>query len=160
MRTSRFGFAALFGVLVLVAPSAALARPMIAVSPVIYSDTSGEPVGPGHQSRLKTMQAHVVDGLEKSGIYDAKLVVGPDCPDYSEACNAKWAKGTGGNLILVGTVLKTSTLISHFWVGIFKADGKTRLFYRDLQFRGDTDEAWSRAGDYLVQEIVKAKPGL
>ncbi|WP_237152340.1 DUF2380 domain-containing protein [Oryzibacter oryziterrae] len=140
----------------------AAAKPLMAIAEITYADTSGEPASTagGHGPRLKALATQVSGALSKSGLYDTKVVARANCEDWSAKCYGKWVKQTGGNLIMVATVLKTSTLISHMWVGIFKSDGTTRIFYRDLQFRGDTADAWQHAGDYLADEILKAKPGL
>lgn len=146
------------GLLALLALSApAVAKPVLAISQIVLADTSGEkPNAAGLVwSHIKSLTATISTGLVPA--YDVKLVAKADCQDYSEACLGKWARGTGGNLILIGTVLKMTPTVSHFWVGVFKPDGKTRVFYRDITINSDADSSWRSAGSELVSALLAAK---
>ncbi|ACL57644.1 DUF2380 domain-containing protein [Methylobacterium nodulans] len=51
---------------------------------------------------------------------------------------------------------KSSTLIMQIWVRIESSRTGEVLFSRDLNFRGDTDEAWRRAEAFLTSAITSA----
>jgi len=140
----------------------AMAKPLIAISEISLSDTSGTPATAAAAvwSDVKRLSAAIDSGLNASGLYDTKLVKRADCEDKGPGCLAAWAKATGGKVILMGTVLKTTPTTNHFWVGVFKADATTRLLFRDIVISGNGPDAWKRAGDSLVADIVKARPGL
>lgn len=148
--------------LLVFAAGAAVAKPLIAISEISLSDTSGTPATAAGSvwSDVKRLTSAIDSGLKASGLYDTKLVKRADCEDKGPGCLAAWAKATGGKVILMGTVLKTTPTTNHFWVGVFKADATTRLLFRDIVISGSGPDAWKRAGDSLVADIVKARPGL
>lgn len=144
------------------ADAAAKTKPVIAISPITLSDTSGTPAAGVNAlwSRIRALSAAINAGLAGSGLYEVKPIAKADCADMGEQCIAKWARDSGGKLIMIGTVLKMTPTVSHFWVGLFKPDGRTRVFYRDIAISGDGAAAWNAAGDRLVSEIVRTRPGL
>ena len=143
------------------AAKAPAGKPLIAISQIALADTSGEKPDTAGTiwTRIKALTNQIGTGLSGSGLYDTKVVPKANCEDYSETCLGKWAKDTGGNLIMIGTVLKMTPTVSHFWVGIFKPDGTTRLFYRDIKIDSDSEASWKRAGSDLVAAVLAAKPG-
>ena len=64
------------------------------------------------------------------------------------------ARDAGAELAVVTVVHKLSTLISsmHVWM----VDVADRRVVREaaVSLRGDTDEAWRRAADYLVRNVL------
>jgi hypothetical protein len=135
----------------------AMAKPVLAVSEVSLSDTSGTPATAVNAvwSRVRALTASLSTGLGAG--YDVKQVKRADCDDYGAACLGKWAHGTGGDLVMIGTVLKMTPRVSHFWVGVFKPDGTTRLFYRDVTINGDDMGVWTRAGSDVAAAVLSAK---
>ena len=39
------------------------------------------------------------------------------------------------------------------WMGVFEAGDGKRVFFRQVTFRGDTDDAWRHAAAFLSREI-------
>ena len=70
------------------------------------------------------------------------------------------ARDRGAQLIFVGVVHKSSTLILQLWARLVDARTGRDIMTRDLNFRGDTDESWQRAEAFLVAQIrdAAAKP--
>lgn len=131
--------------------------PRMMMLPFSFFDTSGEPQDQKseHAARLAALDRQIGDALQTRGFYH--LVAPPSnvlsCQPGEEACVLAGARQAGTDLILTGAVQKASTLILQIWVGAFDAHDGKRLFYRQLSFRGDTDDAWQHAGAFLVQEI-------
>ena len=90
------------------AAKAPAGKPLIAISQIALADTSGEKPDTAGTiwTRIKALTNQIGTGLTGSGLYDIKVVPKANCEDYSETCLGKWAKDTGGNLIMIGTVLK------------------------------------------------------
>jgi hypothetical protein len=67
--------------------------------------------------------------------------------------------GTGTGYYTVGVVHKSSTLILQLWARLVDARTGRDVFSRNLNFRGDTDEAWQRAETFLAAQIRDASTG-
>ncbi len=132
---------------------AAETPPTIAVLPIKLLDTSGEPTdqAPQHGVRLARMADDLAADLTRTGRYRATVlpaaVVERDCP------TGKAARRQGAALVFVGVVHKSSTLILQIWARLADVHTGRDVFSRDLNFRGDTDEAWQRAETFLVAQI-------
>ncbi len=132
------------------------------MTPFGFVDTSGEPRDQSaeHARRLAAMSRDIRQSLEKKGDY--RVVAPPPgskpCPDGDNECILKEARAAGADLVLAAAVQKASTMESNVWVGIFKADDGKRLFFRQLTFRGDTDDAWRHATVFLDHEIESHSP--
>ncbi|HET6374439.1 MAG TPA: DUF2380 domain-containing protein, partial [Methylocella sp.] len=63
------------------------------------------------------------------------------------------ARRAGARLLVFGGIHKMSTLIQ--WAKLQAVDLQTDkpVLDRLLTFRGDTDEAWRRAGDFMVEQV-------
>jgi hypothetical protein len=147
-----------------IAPMAHAAdRPQtLLILPFGFIDTSGEPGDQrtSHAVHLAAMSRYLSDQLQETGLY--RTLPATDgiraCASNDQDCLLAEARKAGGDLILVGAVQKASTLISQIWVGVFDAANGKRLFYRQLSFRGDTDEAWQHASLFLFQQIKAEVP--
>ena len=146
-------------------PAAALAeagRPRtVAVFPVELVDTSGEAPRPGRDGQIAATTGELAALLEGTGGYrsvdlapvrERLAAAGP-----LDRCGGCWlglAGDAGAEIAVVTVVHKVSTLISsmHVWV-VEVAD---RRVVRDaaVSLRGDTDEAWRHAADYLVRNAL------
>jgi len=47
---------------------------------------------------------------------------------------------------------------SNVWMGVFEANDGKRVFFRQVTFRGDTDDAWRHAAAFLSREIADHPP--
>jgi len=137
-------------------------RQALLILPFGFLDTSGEPGDQktSHADRLAAMSRHLSEQLQSKGLY--RVVPATDgilaCASSDQDCLLAQARKAGTDMIMVGAVQKASTLISQIWVGVFDATDGKRLFYRQLSFRGDTDEAWQHAGLFLIQQIEADAP--
>ncbi len=132
------------------------------VTPFSFSDSSGEPQDQraDHERRLQAMSSDLKAELQKEGRY--RIVEPPagsaPCPEGGTACILQRAQEARADLILTGAIHKTSTMASLVWVGLFDAHDGKQLLFRQLTFRGDTDEAWSHATTFLGREIGEVRP--
>jgi hypothetical protein len=144
-----------FALLAVQAGAQSEARPRLGLMSFTYLDTSGEPAASDHEARLATLAATITSELQPH--YDVVPVAGAErCAEGDSDCLLQAARAAGADLVLAGAVHKTSTLISQIWVGVFDVATGKRLFYRDLSFRGDDDEAFRRAGRFLSGQVAKA----
>jgi Protein of unknown function (DUF2380) len=154
MRTALSGLA-LLAVMQIASPATAVA---LAVMPLKLLDTSGEPVDQAseHAARLRTMEEALQRDLGAD--YDEVVLIGEDelaagCPEESPQCLVDLAAGAGADEALFAVVLKTSTLIMQMFVSIVDVEGGQVVKHRELNFRGDTDESWQRAEQFLVENL-------
>lgn len=150
----------LIPILVLVAgPAVAQTPAPTAVFPFELADTSGEAASTGHAARIALATDQLARKLERSGRYRpvdlAPLAakVAATAPRYS--CGGCWldvARESGAELAVLPAVHKISTLIST--MDIWVADLRTGQYVAHVQgqIRGDTDAAWLRGVDFLVDE--------
>ena len=147
-------------------PAAAQTPVPTAVFPFELADTSGEVASPGHDARITLATAELVRKLEQSGRYRSvdltplAAKVAATAPRYS--CGGCWldvARESGAELAVLASVHKVSTLIStmDLWV----ADLRSGQYVAHVQgqIRGDTDAAWLRGIDFLVDErLLRRSP--
>jgi hypothetical protein len=146
-------------------PAGALAetgRPQaVAVFPVELVDTSGEAPRPGRDGQIAATTGELAALLDGTGrhrsvdlapVRDRLAASGP--LDRCDGCWLGLARDAGAEIAVVTVVHKVSTLISsmHVWM----VDVADRRVVRDaaVSLRGDTDEAWRHAADYLVRNAL------
>jgi hypothetical protein len=73
-------------------------------------------------------------------------------------CDATLAREAGADVALTGTVQKVSNLILN--INIYLRDAKDDRLLQSMSadFRGNTDESWSRALSYLIRHKLLAEP--
>lgn len=148
----------LLAILVLAASPAAAQTP-VAVFPFELADTSGEAAPASHDARIALATSHLARKLEESGRYrqvdlsPLAAEVAATAPRYD--CGGCWlavARKSGADLAVLPAVHKVSSLIStmDLWV----ADLRSGQYVAHVsgQIRGDTDTAWLRGVDFLVDE--------
>jgi len=143
------------------ASSAEASPPAVAVLEFSYLDTSDEPRDQSaeHAARLAAQQTDLETALKASGKY--RVATFPSKPD--EACRRKSecllekAGEAKADLVLTGALHKASTMETSMWVGMFEVPSGKRVFYRQMSFRGDTDEAWRRATAFLARDLAKSR---
>ena len=143
------------------APSADAADPVtLAVAEFDYVDSSGEP---NHQSeapaqRLQDFARLIRDQLSTSGGYQ---VVDLRCPQPRCSVGAMDPKSlidaahqSGARLLLYGGIHKMSTLVQFGKAQVLDLQTDKLVYDRTITFRGDNDEAWKRAGEFLAQDLL------
>ena len=136
----------------------------IAVFPIELLDTSGEGLKPEQARRLELATRTLVRQLEGTGRYRAVDLepfadeVAATAPRY--ACGGCWrdvARKAGADMAVIAAVHKVSTLISTISILIADLETDTYVARADGQFRGETDEAYVRALEFLVPERLRTK---
>jgi hypothetical protein len=139
-----------------------------------FFDTSGETRDQEaeHKARLAAMTETLRAEIDKSDLVDIVALpddtvdpcagIGPDDPAYDPErdpqCVLARARRHGIDIVLTGVVQKASTMESQMWVSGYDTATTQRVFYRNLSFRGDTDEAWHRASLFLARQIREHPP--
>lgn len=132
----------------------------VAVADFDYVDTSGEVLDQEreHAERLRALAQQVRDGLGHSGRY---RVVSLGC--IPNPCSAgrtdpaeliAKAQAAGARLLVYGGIQKMSTLIQYGNAQVVDLAADRLVFNRNISFRGDNDEAWRRAAQFLVADLV------
>ncbi len=145
------------------AGAAAQGTRSIAVTDFAFSDTSGEVQDQSavHQARLHQFKEVLEAALEKGGHYH---VIALACP--SDPCAATPAAGAslleaarkaGATLIVIGGIHKMSSLVIFMKADVYEVAADRSVFCKLYTFRGDNDEAWVRAAEYLAGEINARK---
>jgi hypothetical protein len=128
-------------------------------------NTSPQPASDAEMQRLILIGEILTHTLVASGRYS--LVALPErvkqkIADSAEiascnGCQIGWARETGADLAVWGTVQKVSNLILNENVYIDDAKTGNRYFARSVDIRGNTDESWVRGMRYLLQHYLLEK---
>ncbi|WP_159709921.1 DUF3280 domain-containing protein [Geminicoccus flavidas] len=133
----------------------------MAVFPVEFADTSGEPPGADRSGRIEDATAELDRLLEDSGKYravDLAPVQGRlQAAGPLHRCDGCWqglARDAGAEVAAITVVHKISTLVAsmHVWL----VDVAAGRVVRDgaVSLRGDTAEAWQRGVRYLARNVL------
>ena len=151
----------------LCALSVALASPIHAADPIKlaiadfdYHDTSGETQDQtaAHAERLKNFVNLVSDELTASGKYQIVALSCPKPPCSADRMDAQSltdaARESGARLLLYGGIHKMSTLIQFGKAQIADLETDNLVYDKTISFRGDDDNAWKRASEFLAEDLV------
>lgn len=136
------------------------AEPKVAVFDFELVDTSleGATNGPraDQQARLIQITDRLRDALAKSG----RVTVVDITPVAAQAraadlrncggCDAQFASQVGADFAVMGSVQKVSNLILNMNVQVSDAKTGRAISVKSVDMRGNTDESWSRAIDWLI----------
>jgi hypothetical protein len=146
----------------------AAAKQRVAVFDFELIDTSleGSTSGPraDEAARLKKLGQRLREALAQSGKFDV-VDIGPVASAANASnlqacggCDATLAKKVGADLSITGTVQKVSNLILNMNLYVRDTDSKKLIAAMSADFRGNTDESWSRALEWLIRNRLLA-PG-
>src|SRR5271170_7583879 len=131
-------------------------------------DTSLEGASNGpradQQVRLAKLSDELRERLAKSGridVVDIAPVATQARASNLQACGGcavNLARELGAKLAITGWVQKVSNLILNMNIVVRDADSGQVVWGRSVDMRGNTDESWSRALDWLLREYLSA-PG-
>ncbi len=154
----------------LLAGSAAASGPKVAVFNFELVDTSLEGASygprPDQQERLARGGNQLRDRLAKSGRVEVVDIVAVAAPTAAtglptcDGCGAKFARELGADYSIVGWVQKVSNLILNMNIAVRDARSGQLLAVKSVDMRGNTDESWSRALDWLVRYELLAPKGV
>src|SRR3954447_4265028 len=169
--TRSFGLLSVFAAALLVAslaPADAAPR-SAAVFDFELIDTSleGEVKGPrsDEQARLARLAPELRRQLDASGRYTT-IDIGPVAAAAKASnlqacggCDADLARRLGAELAITGTVQKVSNLILN--VNVYVKDARTGATLQEMSadFRGNTDESWARALNWLIRNRMLGGTG-
>jgi hypothetical protein len=148
---------------------AATAEPMrVAVFDFELIDTSLEGEMQGTNPEEKARLAKLAPVLREKLAASDRYVVVDTAPVSDRAhaqnlqacggCDATLAHEAGADIALTGTVQKVSNLILNINVYLRDAKDDRLLQSMSADFRGNTDESWSRALNYLIRNKLLAEP--
>jgi hypothetical protein len=144
------------------ATDAETAGVVIAVVDFNYVDTSGEVLDQRteHDVRLSIFMSALKDDLAAGGKF--RLVV-PACrPDPCSRSGGsellKAAKTAGADFLMVGGIHKMSTLVQWAKAEVIDLRNGQIVLDRLFTFRGDTDQAWRRAEEFISNELTTLAP--
>ena len=135
------------------------AATVVAVYPVTFLDTSNEAGDQNaeHERRQRLMATELATALgQQSGVtahLESSEHMHAGCPTNDAECQLGLARAKKATLIAVTTVHKVSTLIMNIGARLVDAQSNRTIWARDLSFRDDSDQSWSRAGRFLASEI-------
>jgi hypothetical protein len=142
---------------------AALAQSIgLAVIDFPYVDTSGEPIDQtaAHQRRLDKLMTALRRDLVADGRFQLVLVPcgSANCTNAGQtpADLLRAASEAGAKLLVIGGVHKLSTLLQWMKVDVIDVGANRVVLDRRYSFRGDSDEAWTRAQAFVSREIRAA----
>jgi len=131
----------------------------IAVAEFDYFDSSGEATNQEaqHQARLKAFARDIRADLAQSGRYRIVNLACTQNPCSAGESDPKEllesARRAGAELLLYGGIHKMSTLIQFARAQVVDLKADRLVFDRQLSFRGDSDESWRRAEQFLAQDL-------
>ena len=154
--------------LALALTSACANEPKVAVFDFEVMDTSlkGAANGPrtDEAARLVRLSDELRRRLAQSGRFDV-IDIAPVAAQARASnlqacggCDAGFAHDLGAKYSITGWIQKVSNLILNLNVVIRDAGTGKMLWAKSVDMRGNTDESWSRALDYLVRNYLLA-PG-
>ena len=165
-RVTWLGLAAL---LVLSTQSHAQATPYrVAVFPFELLDTSldGEMRGVNRDDliRVESLAPRMREALAASGRYIVLPTNSVDARARAQnlqacgECDAELAREIGADYAITGQVQKVSNLILN--MNVYVRDSATGRLVNSasVDMRGDTDESWTRALDWLIRKRIAAEP--
>ena len=143
------------------ASSVAGADPVkLAIADFDYLDTSGETQDQtaAHAERLRNFTQLIDDELSASGKYQVVTLTCPKRPCSAGAMDAQSltdaARQAGARLLLYGGIHKMSTLVQFGKAQIADLETDQVVYDRTITFRGDDDNAWKRASEFLAEDLV------
>ena len=157
---------AIAGLLLLTATAAQCAEPKLAVFDFELIDTSldGELKGPrdDEHERLLRISAQLRKEVRKSGRFDVIDIASVNAAAHEKnlqacgGCDVQMAQQIGADLAITGTVQKISNLILNMTIYMRSARTGRLVTTMNADFRGNTDESWSRTVSYLVRNRLLA----
>jgi Protein of unknown function (DUF2380) len=156
----------IFALIILMSAPAYAEPAKIAVFDFELVDTSlqGEVDGPRADEQRRLREAG--DQLRKALAESGKFVVLDIAPVLAAAhasnlqacggCDVKYAQQLGADLAITGVVQKVSNLILSMNIYLRDTNTGRLVTAMSADFRGNTDESWSRATSYLLRNRLLA----
>lgn len=127
-------------------------------------DTAGEAPesAAAHEARVLGFAGLIEEGLAAQGTYDVVPLACPEPPCSAGAMApddlVAAAREAGARVLVYGGVHKMSTLIQMGKVQAIDLESDRLLLDQAFSFRGDNDEAFRRAAQFIVRYLEDAAP--
>ncbi|QGM45552.1 DUF3280 domain-containing protein [Methylocystis heyeri] len=160
-------FVAAFGALFLVGVGQALAAPRLLILNFEILDTSNEPVDrrSEHERRLAMIRDHIAEALDRRGLYqiadnallEARIheILARQYLRDCNGCEIELAQQAGAEFVMRGKFNKISTLVGSMDIEIKRVATDRPVYIQNFGFRGDTDEAWTRAAEFFARSLAR-----
>ena len=152
---------ALASVCILTSSSVLAVEPVtLAIADFDYLDTSGETQdqAAAHAERLKSFTRLLGDELSATGKYQIVTLTCPKPPCSANTLDAQSltdaARQSGARLLLYGGIHKMSTLVQFGKAQVADLESDQVVYDRTITFRGDDDNAWKRASEFLAEDLA------
>lgn len=141
--------------------SAASAQIRIMIVPFEFIDTSNEVNAQAdqHMRRRALFSATLLEEFAKQGVSAAQA---SNCSDgecsvkrHGVAALSQQAVATGTDILMIGEIKKMSTLIGQVKFALIDLKTNKAICDRYLSYRGDSDEAWTRAAKFAVKDVMR-----
>jgi TolB-like protein len=152
--------------LALLSLDARASAPKVAVFDFEMVDTSLQGAANGPRADEAARLARVTDELRRDLAQSGRVDVVGITPVAAQAgasnlqdcggCDAQLARRLGAKYSVTGWVQKVSNLILNLNVVVRDAESEKIIWGKSVDMRGNTDESWSRALDYLVRNYLLA----
>jgi len=136
----------------------------VAVADFDYVDSSGEVANQQavHADRLRELKADIIASISQNGQFTGvALTCGkPPCAagNMDQDAISSAARAQHAQFLVFGGVHKVSTLIQWGQMVVMDVATGKAVLARTVSFRGDSNDAWKHAADYLGQMVVTALP--
>lgn len=129
----------------------------LALFDVRFFDTSQEPRDQSAEHAARVAAASARLRAELASAPDVELVAprADVCSDMTSACLVAQARAAGADAVLTVVAQKSSSLITQAWARVTDLRTEKVTLARDVNFRGDTDQAWARAFRFLARDIAR-----
>jgi hypothetical protein len=146
------------------APAPAAAKPIVAVADFDYADTSGEVTdqSAAHAARIKMLHDGIMAAVARDSAVAAVALQCASPPCSADRLGQQGVMQAAGfqhaDFVVFGGVHKISTLIQFGAIDIMDAHSGKATLSREVQFRGDNDDAWQHAAAYIGQLVRAGLP--
>jgi len=145
---------------------AANARPQtVAVADFDYQDSSGETRDQtaAHAARLAALKSGIITILANSGELTARALSCPKAPcsadQLDQAAMTAAAHAGHADFVVFGAIHKISSLIQFGEIEVMRVSDGKAVLAKTITFRGDSEDAWQHATDFVGQMLVTALHG-
>jgi hypothetical protein len=140
--------------------------PKLAVFDFELLDTSLEGEMRGPQTDERDRLIHISDLVRRQLMESGKFQLVDITPVKAAAassnlqscggCDVQYAQRIGADLVITGVMRKISTLILNLTIFVRDVHTGQLITGMNADFRGNTDESWTRATNYLVRNRLLA----
>lgn len=125
------------------------------------------PITAEERARLGQIEESYIDKLEAAKKYSFvrlpddlrnKIASGQPVGECG-GCEIDYGKQLGVPVVMWGTVQKVSNLILNLNIYMADVEQRKMIFVKSVDMRGNTDETWQQAVNYMVKRYIVKTPG-